>query len=71
MEFGEMTLLGQSQRTASVVADSEVLCRVLHVDVLERLSLRAPQLKIGLLENLARDLAGKLRGATQWIAALA
>jgi len=71
MEFGEMTLLGQSQRTASVVADSEVLCRVLHVDVLERLSLQAPQLKIGLLENLARDLAGKLRGATQWIAALA
>lgn len=71
MEFGEMTLLGQTQRTASVVADNEVLCRVLRVDDLERLAQQAPQVKILLLENLAKDLAVKLRGATQWIAALA
>lgn len=71
MEFGEMTLLGQTQRTASVVADSEVRCRVLHVNDLEHMSQHTPQIKILLLENLARDLAVKLRGATQWIAALA
>jgi glutaminase len=71
MEFGEMTLLGQTQRTASVVADSNVRCRVLHVSDLEALALETPQIKIRLLENLAKDLAVKLRGATQWIAALA
>ena len=66
-----MTLLGQTQRTASVVADSAVRCRVLHVSDLEALAQETPQIKILLLENLARDLAVKLRGATQWIAALA
>ena len=71
MSFGEMTLLGQTQRTASVVADSEVRCRVLHVSDLEALAEQVPGIKIQLLENLARDLAVKLRGATQWIAALA
>lgn len=71
MEFGEMTLLGQTRRTASVVADSGVRCRVLHVDALEQLAQQVPEIKIRLLENLARDLAVKLRGATQWIAALA
>ena len=63
--------LGQTQRTASVVADSEIRCRVLHVNDLEHMAQQTPQIKILLLENLARDLAVKLRGATQWIAALA
>lgn len=31
----------------------------------------APLLKITLLENLAKDMASKLRRATQWIGALA
>ena len=38
---------------------------------LERIAQRAPRLKITLLENLAQDLAKKLRGANRWIAALA
>ena len=66
-----MTLLGQTQRTASVVADSDVRCRVLHVNDLKAMAQQMPEIKIRLLENLARDLAVKLRGATQWIAALA
>lgn len=70
-EFGEMTLLGQPQRTATVQADTDVVCRVLQLADLDRLAQQWPQLKIVLLENLARDLAVKLRGATQWIAALA
>jgi len=41
------------------------------VNDLERMAQQAPQAKILLLENLAKDLAVKLRGATQWIAALA
>jgi len=71
MVFGEMALLGQSTRSASVYADTEVRCRVLEASDLERISEREPRLKITLLENLGRDMASKLRGANRWIAALA
>jgi len=71
MEFGEMALLGQTTRSASVYADTEVRCRILEAADLEKISNQAPLLKIRLLENLARDMATKLKGANQWIAALA
>lgn len=71
MEFGEMALPGQTTRSASVYADTQVTCLILEAADLDRLSKQAPQLKITLLENLARDMANKLRGANQWIAALA
>lgn len=71
MNFGEMVLLGQSTRSASVYADTDVLCRILSADDFNQLSNQTPQLKIMLLENLAKDLANTLRRATQWIAALA
>lgn len=66
-----MALLGQTTRSASVYADTEVVCLILEAADLDRLSERAPELRIALLENLARDMANKLRGANQWIAALA
>jgi len=71
LNFGEMALTGQSVRTASVHADTEVRCRVLAVRDFNRISEQVPSLHITLLENLAGDLASKLRRATQWIAALA
>ena len=71
MNFGEMVLLGQTTRSASVHADTEVRCRILDTEVIDRLSDQTPLLKIALLENLARDMANKLRRATQWIGALA
>ena len=71
MEFGEMALLGQTTRSASVYADTEVRCRILEAGDLGRISDSAPLLKIAVLENLASDMAGRLRGANQWIAALA
>jgi glutaminase len=71
MNFGEMTLLGQTTRSASVHADSDVKCLILNTADVDRLSDQAPLLKIALLENLAKDMASKLRRATQWIAALA
>lgn len=71
MVFGEMVLLGQTTRSATVVANIEVRCHVFSAQDLERIATRDPQLKIILLENLAKDMAGKLRGAHQWIAALA
>lgn len=71
MVFGEMVLLGQTTRSASVFADREVICRILEARDLEQISDQDPQLKIILLENLAKDMANTLRRATQWIAALA
>jgi hypothetical protein len=70
-EFGEMALLGQTTRSASVYADTAVRCRILEVCDFERLADEAPLLKIMMLENLAKDMAEKLRLANQWIAALA
>ncbi len=71
MEFGEMALLGQTTRSASVYADTDVRCRVLEAADLDRIADGAPQLKIRLLENLAKDMADRLRNANHWIAALA
>jgi glutaminase len=71
MEFGEMALLGQTSRSASVYADTEVRCRILEAGDFGRITDAVPLLKITVLENLARDMANRLRGANQWIAALA
>jgi len=71
MSFGEMVLLGQKQRSATVFADTLVSCWVLRDEDLRNLSQRTPQIHITLLENLAKDLAVKLLRATKWISALA
>ena len=71
MEFGEMALLGQTTRSASVYADTEVRCRILEAADFGRIADRVPLLKIAVLENLASDMANRLRGANKWIAALA
>jgi glutaminase len=71
MSFGEMALLGNTTRSATVVADTAVRCWVLEADEIDRLAQDAPTLRIVLLENISRDMADKLRRATQWIAALA
>jgi glutaminase len=71
MNFGEMVLLGQTTRSASVYADTDVKCFVLKATDLNRISSQAPLLRIRLLENLANDLANKLRPTTQLVSALA
>jgi glutaminase len=71
MEFGEMALLGQTTRSASVYADTEVRCRVLEAADFSSIANDAPLLKIAVLQNLANDMASRLRGANEWIAALA
>jgi len=71
LEFGEMALLGRTTRSASVFADTEVRCRVLEAHAFAGIAARAPELRIAVLENLANELAARLRGANQWIAALA
>jgi len=71
MSFGEMVLLGQTARSATVVADCKVECWVLAADDIDRLARDAPLLRITLLENISHDMAEKLKQATHWIAALA
>jgi len=71
MNFGEMALLGHTTRSASVHADTAVRCRAISIADFDRIADEFPRLKILLLENLARDMANRLRGANQWIAALA
>jgi glutaminase len=71
MEFGEMALLGQTTRSASVYADTEVRCRVLEAADFSDIANDAPLLKIAVLQNLATDMASRLRGTNEWIAALA
>ncbi len=68
--FGELILLGATARSASASADSDVLLRVLDADDVHRLSATHPELKIALLENLARDVTYKLRRTNQSITAL-
>ena len=62
---------GQTTRSASIYADTEVRCRILEARDFGRISDEAPLLKVTVLTNLARDLANRLRGANQWVAALA
>ena len=71
MEFGEMALLGQTTRSASVFADTNVRCRAMDLASWTRLAEARPALRIAVVENLAKELASRLRGANQWIAALA
>ena len=71
MSFGEMVLLGQTSRSASVYAETKVKCHILDSSDINTLSGQVPLLKIILLENLAKDMADRLRRATQWISALA
>ncbi len=71
MVFGEMILLGQTTRSASVYADAPLHRVVMNAEALEQISDREPLLKITLLENLAKDMADKVRGMHKWVAALA
>lgn len=71
MSFGEMAMLGQAARSASVHADTAVRCWALSAEALDQLAVKRPEVKIALLRNLSLDLAQKLRQANQLIGALA
>ena len=65
MAFGEMAIIDQAPRSATVLADTLVECDLLTVDDFTNLSRSHPQIKIKLLENLSRVLSGRLREARQ------
>ncbi len=69
--FGEMALLDSEARTADVEVDGSLTCFVLQVDDLKRLDASAPAVRGKLMEQLARDLAARLRRADLEIMTLA
>lgn len=69
--FGEMALLDQETRSATVEADEELVCYVLTRDNFDRLTTEHPSIAIKLLTNLGRELSGRLRRANWTIYQLA
>jgi sulfate permease, SulP family len=65
--FGELAILDTGPRSASVVADDEVICYVLGEQQFAALAKDAPAVAIKLLSGLGRELSRRLRRANQTI----
>jgi anti-anti-sigma regulatory factor len=65
--FGELAILDTGPRSASVVADDEVVCYVLSEQQFAALAKDAPAVAIKLLSGLGRELSRRLRRANQTI----
>jgi anti-anti-sigma regulatory factor len=61
--FGELAILDRGKRSASVIADEDLVCHVLSEEGFAALSVEAPGAAIKLLANLGRELSGRLRRA--------
>ena len=69
--FGELALLDQEARSATVEADEDLVCYVLTHEKFVMLTQRDPAVAIKLLMNLSRELASGLRRTTRTIYELA
>jgi sulfate permease, SulP family len=69
--FGELALLDQEARSASVEADDELVCYVLTRERFDELTRRHPAIAIKVLTNLGRELSSRLRRANRTIYQLA
>ena len=69
--FGELALLDQEARSATVEADEDLVCYVLTHEKFVMLTQREPAVAIKLLMNLSRELASGLRRTTRTIYELA
>jgi SulP family sulfate permease len=65
--FGELALLDQRPRSATVTADEEVVCYVLSEEAFHELGRDHPAIAIKLLTNLGRELSGRVRRANAMI----
>src|SRR6185436_17818933 len=65
--FGEMALLDRQPRSATVVADDDVVCYVLSQQAFDALVAERPVIAVQLLANLARELSWRLRNTTRMI----
>jgi glutaminase len=61
MVFGEIAVIDRSSRTATIIADSEVVCDVLRLEDFEGLGTTHPEIKIKLLKNLVLCLCRRMR----------
>jgi sulfate permease, SulP family len=68
--FGEMALLDRQPRSATVIADNDVVCYVLSEEAFEALVAERPLVAVRLLTNVARELSVRLRHATRMISEL-
>ncbi|HZL38767.1 MAG TPA: SulP family inorganic anion transporter [Pseudolabrys sp.] len=65
--FGELAILDAGPRSASIVADDDVVCYALSDQKFAELSKEAPAVAIKLLSGLGRELSRRLRRANQTI----
>ena len=65
--FGELAILDAGPRSASVVADDDVICYVLSDKQFAALAKDTPAIAIKLLSGLGRELSRRLRRANQTI----
>jgi MFS superfamily sulfate permease-like transporter len=65
--FGELALLDEGKRAASVVADEPLIGYALTTGNFNALAEKAPQVAIKLLTALGRELSGRLRAANRTI----
>ena len=68
--FGEMALLDQEPRSATVIADEELVCYELDDASFRALTSEHPPIAIKLLANLSRELSRRLRKANAMISQL-
>jgi glutaminase len=61
MGFGEMAILDGSPRSATVIAETELVCHLLPVEDFESLAETSPAIRIKLLQNIGISLSDKLR----------
>jgi len=64
---GELAILDAGKRSATVVADDDVVCAVLSASDFDELSRNAPAVAIKILTGLGRELSGRLRRANTTI----
>lgn len=69
--LGEVALLDHAPRSATVLADDELVCLVLTEAAFEQLKAHHPAIAMHLLINLAREVSSRLRRATRTIHHLA
>lgn len=65
--FGELALLDPGPRSATIVADEDLVCYVLGESAFDRLQRDHPAVAIAFLTNLGRELTRRLRRANRTI----
>jgi SulP family sulfate permease len=65
--FGELALLDQGPRSATVIADEELVCYALNKANFAVLAAKVPDVAIRLVVAIGRELSGRLRGANRTI----